>query len=69
MRKPKCIVEECEKKASARGLCSPCYAMAKSYIKHAKTTWKELEEMKLATSTRKTKVTAFAQAFADKLAK
>ena len=53
----KCLTPGCEgrythgkKDGSARGLCGPCYQAAKRMVKLNKTTWRELEDLKLAIS-------------------
>ena len=58
----KCIIIECTREAGSRGLCSACYASAFNLIYQGKTTWKELEDRKLALSS-KTSKSAFIKQF------
>ena len=39
----KCLRPDCERSATVRGLCNPCYGAATRAVKLKQTTWKHLE--------------------------
>jgi len=39
----KCLNPTCENLEETRGLCNSCYAQARYFVKHGKTTWEKLE--------------------------
>ncbi len=46
----KCLVEGCDLKSDARGLCTACYGRAARMVKDRSTTWEELESLGLCLS-------------------
>lgn len=44
---PSCVTEGCGKERKWKGLCSSCYGQARHLIDSNRTTWDELEELKL----------------------
>lgn len=44
----KCLIKDCKRIVSGRGLCANCYATAHVLIKEKKTTWEQLAKMGLA---------------------
>lgn len=43
-REQTCMMPGCAEKATCRGLCMKCYAMAHKLVKQNRTTWKQLEK-------------------------
>jgi hypothetical protein len=43
-----CVIQTCDNKAEARGLCPKCYAFARRLIEHDFETWESLEGRGLA---------------------
>jgi Zn finger protein HypA/HybF involved in hydrogenase expression len=43
-----CMVPNCGREAKIRGLCGRCCTSARMQIKKGKTTWQQLEELRLA---------------------
>ena len=48
----KCLVQDCERESSCRGLCHSCYQTASRNIKTGRVTWKQLIIMGLAIDAR-----------------
>lgn len=49
---PNCLTKGCHRRSAAaimRGLCLPCYSIAKKLVESGKTTWEELVSLGLAT--------------------
>lgn len=53
----KCIVEICENKILARGLCRKCYDAASNLVNTTKLTWEYLESVGLAKNKNKSNFT------------
>jgi len=63
----KCLVKDCDRHAVARGLCFPCYQVARTSVLLGKTTWEELQKLGLSTRVKTRRIkNAFMSAYDEK---
>ena len=61
-----CITRKCDREQRSRGLCERCYINAHGLILGGRTTWEELEKMKLALPSTRIKKSKFRETFFTK---